>query len=51
MANRKWGKAEVKTTRTRAQRAHALEAYATAKRRVKISIKADKRNYVETLAT
>jgi hypothetical protein len=50
VANRKRRKAEVNTSRTRAERARAQETYITANRSVKTSIKADKRNYVEALA-
>ena len=43
-------KAALNTSRTRAEKASAGEAYKTANRRVKHSVKADKRKYVESLA-
>ena len=51
IADRKKKKAAVNTSRTRSGKASACEAYTTANRRVKHSIRADKRNYIESLAT
>ena len=51
IADRKKKKAAVNTSRTRSGKASACEAYTAANRRVKHSIRADKRNYIESLAT
>ena len=51
MSDRKTKKAAVNTRRTRSEKARAQEAYTTANKKVKNSIKADKRNFIDTLAT
>ena len=51
MSDRKKKKAAVNTSRTRSEKARAQEAYTTANKKVKNSIKADKRNFIDTLAT
>ena len=51
IADRKKKKAAVNKSRSRSGKASACEAYTTANRRVKHSIRADKRNYIESLAT
>ena len=51
IADRKKKKAARNTSRTRAEKARAGEAYKTSNRRVKHTAKAYKRKYVESLAT
>ena len=50
VADRKRRKAVLNNSRTRAEKARNQEAYSTANRSVKNSIKADKRNFIEALA-
>ena len=51
VAERREKKASVNNSRTRAAKVKAQEEYTEANRSVKRSIRADKRNYLETLAT
>ena len=50
VAERKKTKAKVNVSRTRSEKTRAQEAYTIANRKVKNSIKADKRNFVDKLA-